>query len=500
MEGNNIKIKFSPFEALLIGEKNRVVKRQPQKNTVFVTRLNKVRKTVNLRELFDLKSDPSSKRSRTTEKFENVCDFLKHSTKVKKVRKTEIYNNIKKKRKQKDVYCYEFGGRKLIVEGDEFVEFKLRDGNDEQEIVEKIHKHEKREKSEKKTPVKFKPDFKFKETLEEKIVNKFHNRRLRSKSAPENLVLSDIQKIRKTKQSSRGPDGKFVKSNGRPNNVTPRQKFLSKYLHEIYLKKNKDMFNKEPKVIVDSDDSDTEEPYSSEDDSDDVILLSESNKKFDLNQSETKLDQISVRYHQKYSTGALNFPPYPKRIKPSDFDDDDHLINILYEDTPRSLKSEAKENFVKFRKALERAEMGSPAKKMKVYEKKKPNEKDDIEVVYDSRMEKREKGNQGNCKRRNGFVVKTEGEKNGFCVKIEGRKNGYNAQIDKKKNGLMIKNEKKNECDYRIDQPPPKDNHLIEGTNLGNLFFDRVDGNDIFLGNFVKPVLNDSPFGTIPSV
>lgn len=502
MEANNIKIKFSPFEALLIGEKNRIVKRQPQKNTVFVTRLNKVRKTVNLRELFDLKSDSSSSRNGSSGKFEKVCDFLKHSTKIKKVRKTEMYN-IKKKKKRKDVYCYEFGGRKLIVKGDEFVEFKVRDDDHEEpEIIDKVYKHkinEKQEKNEKKTPVKFKPDFKFKETLEEKIVNKFHNRRLRSKSLPDNLLLMDMQKIRKTRQAPRAPDGKFIKTNERPNNVTPRQKFLSKYLHEIYLKKNKDVFNKEPKVIVDSDESDSEEPYSSDDD---IIVLSESNKKFDVTESESKLNQISVRYHQKYSCAAINFPPYPKYIKPSDFDDDDHLIDILYEDQPRSLKSEAKENFSEIRRAKAKAEISSPspAKIMKVYEKKKQTADDDIEVLYDSRMEGGKK-NKETLKRKNGFVVRNEEKKHGFNINIEGKKNGFNFKIDEKKNGLNVQSEeRKNGYNARIDQPPTMDNHLLEGTNLGTLFFESTDGNDIFLGNFVKPVLNDSPFGTIPSV
>lgn len=357
MPGYSPKIKFSPFEALLIGEKNKIVKRQPLRNAIFVTRLSKVRKTINLRELFDLKNAPPKKR-------------------ITECKKTE---------KRKNLYCFEFEGRKLIVKGNEFVEFKVKP-----------------EKNEKKKCVKFKPDFKFKETLEEKIVNKFQNRRKNHLSKP------NIEN-RSKRLLARSPS-KYE---------THKLKSLSIYIERLCEKKIQENCRR--------------------DCDDDCKVVKEI-----IRSPPVLNNRVAKKFCENYSPPLIRLPPYPKNIKQSDFDDNECLMDILNEhrkDRPKELK---------------------------VYRKKK-SISSDIEVVYDSRLDSEDENRR----------LKLESERRIRNLIRSKRRNGFNS---------------------RIDEPLNIDDHLIEGTNLGTLFFNTSNGDNVFLGNFVRPFLVDSPFGSLPSV
>ena len=104
MSSKSPAIKFSPFEALFIGEKNKILKRQPGKNTIFVSKIHQENKKFNLRDLFDIEKNDIKSENEEGVIFkmpQRVRDFLKTRKLNNKSCKSKIDNIYFKVKKQK---------------------------------------------------------------------------------------------------------------------------------------------------------------------------------------------------------------------------------------------------------------------------------------------------------------------------------------------------------------------------------------------------------------
>ncbi|KAL0276920.1 UNVERIFIED_CONTAM: hypothetical protein PYX00_004382 [Menopon gallinae] len=425
-------IKFSPFEALLIGEKNKIIKRKPTKNVVFITCLNNRKKSFDLRALFDVEDENAKyKKSRKV--------LLKNKKKFRYGKNNNStnsnVNHVTKSHSDSEVYCYEYEGRKVIVKNNELIKVRKRNKNNQS------------------NKVRFKPDFKFKETLEERIVHKIRKRKNLKGKIIGNGMISRVQKKPANRHCLRGKNGKFIRRDEYEQMMNGNDtKYLSNYLKHLYAKKGKDVLKAKPQNGVKRRQSCT---------IDKIIGLPKKRIKME---SDNILDDISKQYYENLFSKELQFPPLPTDLKVCDFDNDSSLLDIVYTSQPEASKEYGSE---------EDAGIAQRRKGLKMYERKRSSSCrfDGIQELFNNSMKE-------NCINKSLNVNKIENI-NKSNVIVKGRRNGLN---------------------YLIDERPTKDNHLLSQNKFRSLFYKTASGTETYLGNIIKPVLLNSPFGRLPDI
>lgn len=433
MPGEAPIIKFSPFEALLIGEKNRIIKRKPTKNVVFITCIKRRKKSFDLRALFDVEDENASYKNSRKVLLKNRKFRYNENNKGNSNNNNNNGDHKKKSHSDSKVYCYEYEGQKVIVKNNELI---------------KIHK---RKKNNQLNKVRFKPDFKFKETLEERIVHKIRKRKNLKGKTIGNVVINRVQKNTNHRHSLRGKNGKFIRKEEYEEMMNGKDTaYLSNYLKHLYAKKGEDMLKEKPRNGVKRKRSCC-----------DVIGLPKKRIKID---SDNILEDISKQYYENLLSKELHLPPLPADLKECDFDNDSSLLDIVHKCQPEASKAcEIKED----------AGIAQRRKGLKMYERKRSTScrLEGIQELFTSSMKE-------NCINKSVNVIKLDNlSKNNAVVK--GRRNGLN---------------------YSIDERPTKDNHLLSQNKFRSLFYKTASGTETYLGNIIKPVLLNSSFGRLPDI
>lgn len=430
-------IQFSPFEALLIGEKNKILKREPMKNTIFVRRLKHRNRTFNLRDLFDLENDCS--------KSENQDVIFKMPQRVRDFLKTrKLKSDCKNKQEAEDILYFDFKGQKMIVKN-----------NDQ-----------------KKTQANMKFKKKFKNNFDIKVIRKLlkHKKRIKStrniRRKGSGFVIKDLESKQCIKRHLlRGKDGKFISRKEyqdlKLQEISTKQKYLTNYLHQLYLKRSS-LFSSKGTLDKNENLNEIQAQLSIEN----FVKVPQSHKQFDITAPEALLNDISEKYYNCNCQENFQFPKFPDLIKLTDFDDDKNLLDIVYENFPK-VKFHSEDIFYDFSDVLKNAQILSPEKTIKMYEKKKSvffnSEK--LTVIFNNHIP---------------FVKlrKLDSSKSVSYPYKNGR-NGFTALID---------------------EPCTKKNHLITTKSFECIFFRNSEGKEIFLGNLRKPFWHNSWFGRLPEV
>lgn len=429
-------VKFSPFEALLIGEKNKVLKRQPMKNTIFITRINHQNKTVNLRELFDL--DKNNTKTNSKDVFfkmpQRVCDFSRGRIKCNRLNKNKTSN----------ILYYNFKGQKIIIKNPESVKMISKKNNL------------------KARKVKFKDKLKSSSKLNEKIVRKFHSHTMRRKCNSKDIKKFSRLKEFKTKKRKnmhllRGKNGKFISKAEykmqKLKEMSLKNKYLSNYLNNLY-KQNTSIYN------INQPDQDYEKSQMQSATGSDVHVPN--NSKI-LNVT-NNFNKIYKAYYSNDFLETFEFPKVPIIKEGMDFEKDPNLLDLIYETFPKKIIFGCRDYCNDFSEALHFSEMLSSTKSLKIYERKRNsfNNSEKLAVIFNDHIP---------------------------YIKFR-RLEDIKSSVPNIKNGFSSS----------IDEPYTNKSHLITAKSFGRFFFRSAEGKDVFIGNLMKPFLFNSWFGSLPEL
>ncbi|KAK6618784.1 hypothetical protein RUM43_013175 [Polyplax serrata] len=432
-------IKFSPFEALLIGEKNNVIKRQPMKNNIFITKVNRNRKTLTLRDLFDVETDHSKpvKGDGVFKVPQRVKEYMKN----KKVKSSTDG-------KTQNLLYINFSRQKVVLKKNCALKSKSKNS--------KLGAKK----------IKFNNRCTFKAAnYKAQVARKFHSYGIRTKynSSKSRKILSGTgskkfqhQNKEIKRHSLRDEKGRFISRKEYKkleSKSSSKDQYLSNYVCHLYMSESSKLL---------SDNAELEEKEEQEQVS--TKLEHEAFQELDVDCTETALDKLLVEYYTQDFLDNCILPNYPAQLEASDFDDDKQLIGYVYENFPNVI-FESQDVLQDFDDSLKLTGIVPQEKCLKMYEKKKSGviSAEKLTVLFNNhipylRLRQLQNSQSHHYSYKNG--------RNGF----------YSV----------------------IDEPCTKKNHLITTKNFECMFLRGFESKEVFLNNFMKPLWVNSWFGRLP--
>ncbi|EEB16811.1 hypothetical protein Phum_PHUM439070, partial [Pediculus humanus corporis] len=187
-------------------------------------------------------------------------------------------------------------------------------------------------------------------------------------------------------------------------------------------------------------------------------------------ESDNCLDELSENINDDcHDNECVLFPNFPKEKTFTQYENDENLLDIIYENFPSNFKFYSQDDFCDFSDALKHAHILTQNKNLKMYEKKKNGffqQGNKLTLIFNQRIPYIKFEN-----------IDTSEENSSFHLKP--KKNGFTSLID---------------------EPHTKKNHLITTKSFECIFLQESKNNGIFLGDLFKPFLQNSWFGRLPQV